>query len=581
MANIKKHFKLNQWYATAICGNDILSSALYVSGIAIIFAGIYAPLVLLLVGLVLYFYKSVYTEVVEALPINGGAYNCLLNGTSKPIAAIAGVTTILSYMATAVISGSTAINYLRTVVPVIPVIPATIGLLLAFALLVIAGVKDSAKVALGIFVFHLLILTAFIILGLLHLNINFTQFQLNLNSNPAIINHNGGLMLALFFAFASSLLGVSGFESSANFVEEQQEGVFRKTLRNMLIGVVVFNPLIALAILGTMSHPAIEMSKEFILSDAAKILAGNTFQIMVVIDAFLVLAGAVLTSYIGVGGLIYRMASDGCLPNFLTKKNGSGSYPRIVITFFALCTSILVLTKGDLFAMAGVYTIAFLSVMSLFAFGNILLREKRSELKRTYSAPIIFVFLAFVLTAAGVIGSIMIDSRNLINFLIYFTPALILVLGMVYLDDVLRFLIRVTNRNPFVHNFVHRYFDDVTSGTVLVFINHANRLYSILHYIHHNETAKNIVFVHCKNWDNKNDKERYHEINDKIPVLQEAGVFPKFNIKHHYLNTPFGPDAISEAAKEFKVRRNRIMIGSIHHFHDFEYSDLGGVRIIF
>ena len=74
---------------------------------------------------------------------------------------------------------------------------------------------------------------------------------------------------------------------------------------------------------------------------------------------------------------------------------------------------------------------------------------------------------------------------------------------------------------------------------------------------------------------------RYKEINEKIPVLQEAGVYPKFNITHHYLNLDFGPEAISEASKEFKVRKNRIMIGSIHHFHDFEYSDLGGVRIIF
>jgi amino acid transporter len=579
--NSKKHFKLNQWYATALCGNDILSSALYVSGIAIIFAGIYAPLVLLLVGLVLFFYKSVYTEVVEALPINGGAYNCLLNATSKPIAAIAGVTTILSYMATAVISGSTAVNYLRTIIPSVPAIPATAILLLAFALLVIAGVKDSAKVALGIFIFHLFILSAFIIFGLMHLHVNFSQFQTSIQNNPVIIQHNGGLILALFFAFASSLLGVSGFESSANFVEEQKEGVFRKTLRNMLIGVVIFNPLIALAILGVMSHPEIITSKEFILSDAAKILSGSFFQILVVIDAFLVLAGAVLTSYVGVGGLIFRMASDGCLPNLLTKKNKSGSYPRIVITFFILCTSILILTKGDLFAMAGVYTIAFLSVMSLFAFGNILLREKRSELKRTYSAPFLFVLSAFVLTVAGVIGSIMIDSRNLINFLIYFTPAVFLVLTMVYLDDVLRFLIRFTNRNAFINGLINKYFEDVTSGTVLVFINHSNRLYSVLHYIHRNETAKNIIFVHCKNWDNKNDRERYHEINDKIPVLQEAGVFPKLNIKHHYLNIPFGPEAISEASKEFKVRRNRIMIGSIHRFHDFEYSDLGGVRIIF
>src|SRR5438270_10712945 len=118
MAEGKKHTKLGEWSATAICGNDILSSCLYVSGIAVIFAGIYAPLVLAIIALVLFFYKAVYTEVVEALPINGGAYNCLLNGTSKTLAAIAGITTTLSYIATAVISAKVAVEYLSTVLPV-------------------------------------------------------------------------------------------------------------------------------------------------------------------------------------------------------------------------------------------------------------------------------------------------------------------------------------------------------------------------------------------------------------------------------------------------------------------------------
>src|SRR5437868_1786600 len=103
------HTKLGEWFATAICGNDILSSSLYVSGIAILFAGVYAPLVLAFIALILFLYKMVYTEVVEALPINGGAYNCLLNGTSKTIAAIAGVMTILSYVATAVISAKVGV----------------------------------------------------------------------------------------------------------------------------------------------------------------------------------------------------------------------------------------------------------------------------------------------------------------------------------------------------------------------------------------------------------------------------------------------------------------------------------------
>ena len=51
---------------------------------------------------------------------------------------------------------------------------------------------------------------------------------------------------ALFFGFSAAMLGISGFESSANFVEEQAEGVFPKTLRNMWVAVTIFNPAMAL-----------------------------------------------------------------------------------------------------------------------------------------------------------------------------------------------------------------------------------------------------------------------------------------------------------------------------------------------
>src|SRR5258708_1006121 len=222
----QEHAKLGQWFATAICGNDILSSALYVSGVAIIFAGVLAPVVLAVIGLVLFFYKSVYTEVVEALPVNGGAYNCLLNATSKWVAAIAGSITILSYMATAVISGKSAAEYLHSGFSMVPVLPITVGLLLFFAILVIMGIKDSAKVAFSIFIFHIVTLTAFVILGCINAFHGHNYFMENLQHTRLMVGNWNGLIQAIFLGFAASLLGVSGFESSANFVEEQKKGVF-------------------------------------------------------------------------------------------------------------------------------------------------------------------------------------------------------------------------------------------------------------------------------------------------------------------------------------------------------------------
>src|SRR5947207_13452370 len=126
------------------------------------------------------------------------------------------------------------------------------------------------------------------------------------------------------------------------------------------------------------------------------------------------------------------MSSDRCLPNMLSQLNGRGSYPRIVISFFLLCTSILLITHGDLLSLAGVYTIAFLGVMSLFALGNLILKETRKELKRTYRAPVLAVIVALCATLIGIAGNIRIDPDNLRFFELYFLPSMLIILCVIY-----------------------------------------------------------------------------------------------------------------------------------------------------
>ena len=94
-------------------------------------------------------------QVVTAIPLNGGAYNLLLNTTSKFSACIAACLTILSYTATAVVSAASAIEYASHLVT-LHSIPATITVLAVFALLTILGVRESASVAAFIFALHVL-----------------------------------------------------------------------------------------------------------------------------------------------------------------------------------------------------------------------------------------------------------------------------------------------------------------------------------------------------------------------------------------------------------------------------------------
>ena len=183
LQGITEHKKggMGQLPATAICGNDIASSCLYVSALAIIYAGRWAPLALLIVAGVLYFFRSIYAEVVGALPLNGSAYNALLNTTSKFKASIAACLTILSYMATAVISASEAMHYVHTIWHSLPVTGATIGVLAFFMLLTIIGINESAKLAIIIFIFHLSTLTLLIVMGIAFVGTHgLDTFNLNL-----------------------------------------------------------------------------------------------------------------------------------------------------------------------------------------------------------------------------------------------------------------------------------------------------------------------------------------------------------------------------------------------------------------
>ncbi len=570
--------RLNQWLATGICGNDITSSCLYVAAIAAVFAGVLAPVVLFMVIIVLYLYKKVYTEVVEALPLNGGTYNCLLNCTSKFTAAIAACMTILSYIATAVISSNTAVEYMHRIYPNFDVIKVTILVLAVFAILAIIGITESAMIALAIFIFHIGVLTAFCLIGFIKIPPDFNIFMANLGTLPS----GDDLFIAIALGFCAALLGISGFESSANFVEEQDVGVFRKTLRNMLIAVAIFNPLVSILSLNLLPLQEIVVHKKYLLSEMGFLIGGETLKMIIVIDAALVLSGAVLTSFVGVTGLVQRMSLDQCLPQFFLKKNRRGTCHRIIIGFFLLCTSILLVTKGNLMALAGVYTISFLGVMTLFGIGNILLKIRRGELKRTYRAGWGTILLAIAATVFGMIGNVIIDFWNLLYFMQYFIPTVLLVVIMYLRIPILKALLQMLNnlmsrflvwRTRVIDNIT-----DITEQRVVLFTRGValGRLQAAFDYIVKNESSRSVVVIHLFSNPKQNEGE---SLKEGLKTMEE--IFPMLKMELVIRAGRFGPEVIDAVSREFGVSTNNIFIGAPEEKHNFSIQELGGVRVIF
>ncbi len=579
---------LGQLEATAICGNDISSSVLYVSALAIAFAGQYAWVTLLIVSFVLLLYRKIYAEVVGALPLNGGAYNALLNTTSKRVASFAATLTLLSYMATAVISGNEAIHYLHHIVTAMPVIPTTIALIGFFAALVIFGISESAKVAVVIFLFHLsslVILTGFCI------------YFFSQNGSEVFMQNwrlpieGGNLTHAIFLGFAASMLGVSGFESSANFVEEQKAGVFPKTLRNMWIIVSIFNPLMAVLALMLFALPVLQ-SPEYqntLLVEMGKHVGGSWLAYLIAIDAFLVLSGAVLTSFVGVTGLLERMALDRVLPPFFLKKNKRGSSYRIIITFFLLCVSVLLITQGDVRLLAGVYTISFLSVMALFAIGNILLKLKRKQIPRPVKASWISVITAIIAVLIALIGNITMEHQagfpsNIVVFSYYFIPSITFVLFMLNRTYVFKVLLSILEsafgmidrRARYVEIKLQRHIDHIKSQEFVFFSKGDNlpNLNRVMLYIIKNEHTKKLKIVTLLREGEMLPESFYKD----IAFLDRE--YPQIVVTAVTEIGEFGPEKIKELSDQWAIPINFMFIGSPGEDSTHRIEELGGVRLI-
>ena len=231
-----------------------------------------------------------------------------------------------------------------------------------------------------------------------------------------------GIGGAIFFGYSSALLGISGFESSSNYVENQKPGVFPKTLRNMWVAVTFINPSVALLAQCLLPVDVIAGQAEegALLSLMASKAAGEWLKVWIVVDATLVLVGAVITGFVGFTGLVHRMTVDRCLPQGFLKVNECRKTRHVIIGFYWFLTSALVLyTWGNVEVLAGVYTVAFLSVMFSFTVGNMLLKLRRSTLPTPVHVEWSIVLLANVCVAAGLIGNVISRPRSLPSLLIF------------------------------------------------------------------------------------------------------------------------------------------------------------------
>ena len=372
---------LNWWMAAGIVGADIGTSVFYSTGVIMPYVGFAAPLVILFVCLMMWFFKITYEEGCSVSPFNGGAYIMVLQTVGRRLAMFVGALTILSYLATAAVSALSGAYYLDSfdnmmdwstgnilVVAIVPVI--------IFGVANIKGMKEPAFAVFFIALGHFLLLICLDVYGLYLAFQRQVDFTIVFRDLPAISPAN------MLHGCAAAFLGITGFESAAQIVEQLKTPTWR-TLKKVYLSIVLLvgftAPVTSYLCLVLLNQEQLTLYKDNLLSGLAYIEGGQTLLQILVFDACLTLFAAVNTAYVGCIGLCTTMAKQGNLPAFLLRRwehklPFMHGYPYIVLIFMAVTCLMIMVLPGKVEDLGQVYGMAFLAVMASFCAGVIMMR---------------------------------------------------------------------------------------------------------------------------------------------------------------------------------------------------------------
>ncbi|RME17357.1 MAG: APC family permease [Bdellovibrio sp.] len=380
--------KLNWVIGAGVVGADIGTSVFYGTGILFPIVGYLAPIFVITACIMMWAFKKTYEEGLALSPYNGGAYSMILRTVGRRMAVLAGALTFVSYLATASVSalsggyylvsliggnGGTA-NQMAVWISFIPIF--------LFGLLNTRGIKEPAKLVTMIAGAHFLLLLIMGLWGLGYLAVSYDEIQW---SKMSQLTPSGELNLSmLMYGFAAAFLGITGFESAAQIVEELEQPTMltvRRLYRTVILLVSITAPLISILCLSILTRQEVDTNLNSLLSALASKLGGRVLMSLIVVDATLTLFAAVNTAFVGFIGLATTMAKQGNLPQFLLKRVAHiypsiQGYPLIALPFAVIASLMSAFVAGEVEIVAKVYEIAFLGVMVSFCVGVILMRNK-------------------------------------------------------------------------------------------------------------------------------------------------------------------------------------------------------------
>jgi amino acid transporter len=205
-----------------------------------------------------------------------------------------------------------------------------------------------------------------------------------------------------------------------------------------------YNPLLALISMMVIPMETIYAHPSEMLAEMAGELGGNPFKTFLCIDAVVILCGGVMTAIVGVSGLIVRLSKDKILPEALSFTNRRGA-PYAAICVFVLIAVSLFLVIFDptdptaINNFGGVFAISFLTVLTAFGIGAVMLKLYRPRITRLVISKWWEIIISVGAVVAGLVGNIVLTPGVFYIFLAYLSGFLLVLGYMFYRVEILSF----------------------------------------------------------------------------------------------------------------------------------------------
>ena len=375
-------------------------------------AGPAIALSFVLAGLAAAFAALCYGELSSMLPVSGSAYTYAYASLGEFVAWVMGWLLILEYgtaAATVAVGWSGYLTSLLTnnlginlpleytkaggvpietahgIVYGIFNIPAFLGAF-AVTILLVFGVKESAKVNNVIVIIKLAVLVSFIVIGLFHLDPTLWKPFIPakaLNPRGDMSYGFSGVAKAasvIFFAY----IGFEAVSTAAQEAKNPKRDIPLGILGSLTICTVLYI-LVSLVITGIVPYNKLNVDEP--IAVAVDHIGFGSFAVMVKIGAIMGLSSVMLVLVYGQTRIFFAMSKDGLIPAFFSKLHAKYHTPYINTILVGLAVALGAGTT-PLSKLGDLVSVGTLLAFSIICGTVMYLRVKSPETERRFKVPL-------------------------------------------------------------------------------------------------------------------------------------------------------------------------------------------------